>query len=89
MSGEKETVVGHCSFGPATKKTEGDITWGVHELAQAGVFICPEYKEQVRDGVVYLRASCQRATCVKWRAGKCRMCAAEAKEQLDLLEGRS
>lgn len=73
----------------SSKKTEGDVAWGVCDQKHPSTFICPEYKEQVLDGVVYLRASCQRVLCVKWKAGQCRMCAAEAKEQLDLLEGRS
>jgi hypothetical protein len=64
------------------------ITWGVHEQ-QAAPFICPEFKEQVADGVVYLRGSCQRATCVRWKAGQCRMCATTKTEQQDLFERRS
>ncbi len=65
------------------------ITWGVHEQQQASSFICPEYKEQVADGVVYLRGSCQRAVCVKWKAAQCRMCSTTKTEQQDLFEGRS
>ena len=62
---------------------------GVEAMEQNISFICPEYKEQVADGVVYLRASCHKAICVKWKAGHCRMCATDKSEQLDLLEGRS
>jgi hypothetical protein len=68
--------------------TGNEITWGVH-AQQESPFICPEFKEQVADGVVYLRGSCQRATCVKWKAAQCRMCSTTKTEQQDLFEGRS
>lgn len=72
-----------------TKVVDGSqITWGVREQQDA-LFICPEFKEQVADGVVYLRGSCQRATCVRWKAAQCRMCATTKTEQQDLFEGRS
>jgi hypothetical protein len=64
-------------------------TEGMREQQQEIPFICPEYKEQVADGVVYLRASCHKALCVKWRGGHCQMCSTSKSEQLDLLEGRS
>jgi hypothetical protein len=69
-------------------KTEGDVTWG----AQPAQFICPEFRDVVADGVVYLRASCQRAVCVKWKSGQCRMCSTTKEAQRDepdLLEERS
>jgi len=68
--------------------SKSDIAWEVHEQ-QAAPFICPEFKEQVADGVVYLRGSCQKATCVRWKAGRCRMCSTDKTEQQDLFEGRS
>jgi hypothetical protein len=71
------------------KVVPDQITWGTHEQNQAVYFICPEFKEQVADGVVYLRGSCQRARCVKWNAAQCRMCATTKTEQQDLFEGRS
>jgi len=52
-------------------------------------FVCPEFREQVADGVVYLRASCQRAICVRWRSGSCTMCRTDKGPQQDLLERRS
>jgi len=75
----------------ATEKIQNRINlgWDGSEVLDNVTFICPEYKEQVADGVVYLRASCHKAICVKWRGGHCRMCATDKSEQLDLLEGRS
>jgi hypothetical protein len=62
---------------------------GVHEIEENIPFFCPENREQVADGIVYLRPSCRTAVCVKWRGGHCRMCSTRKSEQLDLLEGRS
>lgn len=70
------------------RKCEADLIFNAPE---AQIFVCPEFKEQVRDGVVFLRASCERAVCVRWRSGQCRMCDSkgQGKQQLDLLERRS
>ncbi len=65
---------------------------GAEAKEQAVSFICPEVREQVADGVVFLRASCQRSICVKWKSGKCRMCSTNKeaqRDQPDLLERRS
>lgn len=71
------------------RKHEADLIFNAPEQAQT--FVCPEFKETVRDGTVFLRASCERAVCVRWRSGQCRMCESKGqdKQQLDLLERRS